>query len=773
MPKLSRRGKIALVALLLVVPGLCLVGLFSYLTSSVQVWGELKDLRLLEVREGELHLGALVEVGSNTPVSVVVGDVDVRLSWGGKELGRAELARGFMRLDPGASAEVELDVFIWDLEALGGLLSEGLRSGRARVEVEAEGTVRASVLSFRVHRSFCVEVPVPKLGELVSVRELCLGEGLEANATITFRNPYRVTFEIASLDIDLKHDGEGVGHAVLASPQPILVRPCYRADVPIHLAVEPGAVQLLASSLAEDWGLTSEVEGTICLLLSGNPLELHLSGLELRLGAEPTLVAEPMSIGIEGDLFSAEVIVNASLGPLRGSVLILSCQAEAHVDGESLGTISMAEQEIRLGEPCQVHVLLEPDPVGADLLVQRALEGESSTIEVGNASLSLLVMGEEVQVEVRRSFESVASFDVSYDVEVSQVLSLQPVRPGNVFIADVEIHVSVSSPITSPVVINEVSFDIYSPGGTYLGEGSVVEPVELPSGSGDFYVETSSRLELTRDGVEWLAQQLVDEGSIRLSLRDVLAEVVLGPLDIELHLNELSYVYEPGEVTFDVEDVILASISFNPPGVVFDIDVLIYNPLDFSVNLTYGPRGEPPLSFQLWCQEHNVYLGPGYFDSEVELKAKEYTLIRVRVILTPEGASHVVKPVQLGGHYDPLPPPGRIVMVAAVRNGVAFVGIYDVVVKVSFTVSNVYVNEPLPSGGGQGSSVNAGLQEVGHLHEGLPCLGLPEPFYGLLGLIRQLLDEPPGLVQGASLDEQGSYLVQLLLPDVTAPQELQ
>ena len=165
------------------------------------------------------------------------------------------------------------------------------------------------------------------------------------------------------------------------------------------------------------------------------------------------------------------------------------------------------------------------------------------------------------------------------------------------------------------------------------------------------------------------------------------------------------------------------------------MEVCIYNPLDFSVNLTHGPGGEPALSFELWCQDHNVYLGTGVFDSEVELKANSNTYIVVTVSLTPDGAAHVLTPVP-NGHYDPWPPPGRIRMRAMLRNGVAYVAIYEVVVRVTFTVRDVYIDEPVPTAA---SSVNTGLQEIGHLHERLPCLGPAEPLYGLLRLLRELL----------------------------------
>ncbi|HDI01666.1 MAG TPA: hypothetical protein ENF78_04485 [Candidatus Bathyarchaeota archaeon] len=736
LPGLSRRGKLIALALAVAIPAICLAAFFSYLVGSVQVYGQVEDVELLGVEGGQLHLRAKALVSSNTPVGVDVTDVGMRLFWGDYELGEASLVGDLVRLEPGRATRVELDVRIWGLEALGGLLSEGLASGKAVVRAEASGTVRASFISFWVQRALEVEVPIPKLSEHIKVLELALTGGHRANATVSFRNPYDIMFEVCSLDLTLSQGGQVVGHAVLA--EPVVIRPGCEVGLVLNISITPGSAQLIADALTDDWCLSGQVSGRAELSVSSLRLGVELSNIGFDLEAEPGLDARPLEVEVvNGDRFATSVLVNASLGPIKGPIHISSGTLEAYVGSEFLGTLYLNDQDIELGEQCLITAILDPALPGAQALIQEVLRSGVAELLVGNASLDLLVMGEEVHVLVGRSFSSLAEFSLSYELSISQVLSLVPERPGNVFIVDAEVHVSVVSPVLSPVEVEALSFDVFSPDERFLGTGSLEEPIELPTGNGDFYVEATTRLELTRDGVQWLAEQLVAEGSISLVLGDVVAIVGLGPLDVELGLEEFSYSYEPGEIEFEVEDVDLVSVSFEPPSVIFDVEVSIYNPLDFSVNLTHGPHGEPALSFELWCRKHNKYLGTGAFDSEVTLEAKQSTLIVVRVALTPSGAAHVLKPEPLGGHYDPIS--NRIKLLADLRDGRAYVAIYDVVVSVSFNVSGIYINEPLPAGAAA-YSVNTGLQEVSHLHEGLPCLWPPKPLNGPLGFLRELLN---------------------------------
>ncbi|RLI11002.1 hypothetical protein DRO33_04850, partial [Candidatus Bathyarchaeota archaeon] len=258
LPRLSRRGKLAILALAVAVPALCLAAFFS-LVSSVQVYGQVKQIELLGVEGDQLNLCVTAEVGSTTPVGIEISGVRARLFVGYSELGEAHIIEP-VRLEPGRTTEVEIDVYIWNLDALGDLLSEGLAGRKPVVRAEVEGTVRTPLFfSFRAQRTLEVPVPFPSLEELFSIEEVSLSEGLEARASVSFKNPYKIMFELRSLDLSLYHGGEKTGRAVLA--EPVLVRPCCRVSAPLNVTVYPGAVQLLVDSLTDDWALEGSAKG--------------------------------------------------------------------------------------------------------------------------------------------------------------------------------------------------------------------------------------------------------------------------------------------------------------------------------------------------------------------------------------------------------------------------------------------------------------------------------------------------------------------------------
>ena len=746
------RKKWALLSLVVILPLAVFASLYL-LASAAEVSISVSSIEVLESGGGVLHLRAHITINTSSPVEVALEEAEADLMAGGSEIGRAKLV-GPVNLPPGTSAGALVEISIWDLEALGHVISRALAGETALIHVEARGRARALFLPIFFHKALDVEVPLKPLDLVrsIRVRELVLGP--EPRARVEAMSPVDLPVELVGLNASLYHSGLLVGEAQLVEPH--MLEPGAWTELELSIQLHEEGLKPAIEAWASDRCLSGQVEGSALVRVGGVEIPVSLSGLSLEVPVEFSISAEPTDIQVDGRTVRAELVVETGADPIRGQVIIEALSARVLASGSEVGVLSLrGPQDVMLNGSSVVQVELEVSPGGAQPLADALAGGDELVLELIDIMASLRFSNVDLEdLKLGGPLETRLRALLAYNVSLS-VLDLWPEEPGNIFRAEVQLDLNITSPISSPLVLEDVSFKVFNTTGHLLGNGTLEGPVCLPGLNGSFTLVANSTLVLALGGVQWLANQLVNVGSVELLMRSVEADVRLGDLSARVELPDLSYRYSAGEIGFEVQDVDLATFDVDRLVVVFEIYVAIYNPFSFAVNLSRGPNGEPSLSFEFWCELHHKHLGDGHYEGEETLMPGAWTTITIRVDLPPDGAWHVINE-----HYDPWPPPGRVRMIAALKNGVAFIRIYEVVVKVRFEKSGISIDEPVPA------SVNPGPQEVGHLHERSPGLRSPEPLDGPLGLLRQPVHQPPGRIEGASLNQDGPHLLQLLLAEL-------
>jgi len=778
------KRRLAILAVAVLVP-LAVFGSLYALVSSVGASARIISIRVVGSEEGTLLLEAEVALSSTAPVDVRLEEAVASLYAHGSKIGEAELVEPVV-LPVGREANATVRARVWDAQALARLISDALSAREARLEAKVRGRAQALFFPVWFERTIGLDVPLPRveLGELAQLVNVSPSSTpLHADVLLRFRNPTDVPFELRQLDFSLKMCGAGgeLYEEPLASVSllnaPYEFGPGGQVELLLDVAFHDGeAVEAAVAGLLEEGAFLGEAVGEAIVGVAG--VELAIGPLELALNVDAPLEisARPLDVRVNGSDVLATVEVGVRAGPFSGPIWAHSCVASLYLcgpEGEEAPTGYVGSLELpgpallQVGGESVLEVLLKPTQAGVEQLADALTKGGSLRLSLLDVDARISVLGAgPLDVSASGPIPSLVDASLSYDVSL-RVLDLWPVEPGDVFKVMAQLNITLSSPVSSPLSIASASFELYNTTGFYLGNGSLDNSIALPSANGTFSLRVNSTFHIYEWAIGWVVQELLDEGSLELLLRSVRAEVRVGSFSLGVEVPDLRYAYSPGEVGFEVTDVRLVEFDADRGVVVFDIDISIYNPFGFAVNLSWGPGGGPPLSFEFWCQEHYKFLGYGRYEQETTLFPRAETHLTVRVDLTPEGAWHVITE-----HYNPWPPPGRIRMLAAVRNGVAFVRIYEVVVRVRFEEEGIQVDEPV-SPGSLGPSVYACLEEIGHLHEGPPGLRAPEPFYGPLGLLRQPLHEPPRLLQGARLNEYGAYFLELAGAYVRRVEELE
>ena len=770
--KLSkRRLAILAVAVAICVP-LAIFASIYILASSVEVSAHIISIHVVGSEEGALLLEAEVALNSTAPLDVGLEEAVADLLVNGSAVGEAELAEP-VTLPAGRGTNVRVRARIWDLRSLGSLIANALSGREADLEARVRGKASALFFPIWFERRLEISVPLPALefGELVQLVNVSFSSAPYATVLLTLKNPVDMAFELKQLNFSLRAHGLAVGVASL-SGGPCELGAGESCSLTLDVAFREEAVDDVVAWLLRERAVAGEAIGTAVVGVAG--AELVLKPLELPFDVEASMQmsAELIDVKADGPNMIATLEIGISAGLLHGPVSLRACSSLIYLNssgGGFLGSFELLEPALlSLGGRSVVEVAFKPGPGEMELDID-LVRNSPLDVRLSNVSASISVLGVgPFDVSVPGPISSPIYMGISYNVSLS-VMDLWPIEPGNVFNAVAQLNITMSSPVSSQVTIENATFELYNTTGHYLGNGSLSSPVVLPSANGNFSITMNSTFFLLRHVVGWAVQELLDEGSLELVLEHVEARVEVGPLSLEIRVPGVRYVYEPGEVSFDVTDVRLVEFDEEEDVVVFDVDISIYNPFSFVVNLSTGPNGEPPLSFEFWCQQHGVFLGHGSYEREAMILPRRETPLTVKVKLTPEGADHVLNPIY--GHYRLWPPPPRIVLEAAIKDGVAFIRIYEVVVRVRFEEDGIWVNEPILSVA-SGSSVYACLEEVGHLHEGSPGLGAPQPFYSPLGLLGKPLHQPPGLLKRAGFDEDGTYLFELAWPYVGRAEEL-
>jgi len=741
---------------------LIVLGSLHILASSIDVSARVISIRVVGSEEDTLLVEADVVLNSSAPVDVGLEEATADLLVNGSVIGQARLAKP-ITLPSGRGAEALVEARIWGLESLGALVSSAVSGRPSLLEVRARGKASALFLPIWFEKTLVLDIPIPEVefGDEAQLLNVSLSPSLpHANITLSFKNPMDTAFELERLALSLERDERALASISLLNG-PYEFGPRGRNELLLNITFHDDAIADVVAELMAEGHVVGEATGEAIVRIAGAQLLLPSLEFPLDVGFPVNISVSPLDIRVEASDVMAELRARISIGPISGPVWMYSCSSIIYLPSVRavLGSLNLSRPSpIFLGEESILDIVLRPGEEEVEFVARELMAGAPLELQVLNTTADISVLGSDpFEVEIRRPVTSSIQVDISYNMSLC-VLDLWPMEPGNVFDVMAQLNITLSSPISSQIFVRNATFELYNTTGYYLGNGFLKNPMVLPSANGDFSFTMNSTFCLHERAVGWVVQELLDEGSLELVLKSVEASVGVGIFSINVSLPDIGYVYEPGEVGFDVEDVRLVEFDVENNIVVFDIDISIFNPFSFTVNLSRGPSGEPSLFFEFWCQECDVFLGYGRYEGEAMLLPKTRTCITARVDLTPEGALHVISK-----HYRLWPPPPRIRMKAAVREGVAFIRIYELLVRVRFERENIQVDEPV-SPMASGASVYACLEEIGHLHEGSPGLWAPEPFYGSLGLLRQPLHEPPGLLEGASLNQDRAYLLELIWP---------
>ena len=765
-----KKRRLTLLAIAICVP-LAILGSLYLLASSVNVYAHVISIRVLGSEEGALLIEAEVGLNSTALVDVGLEEGVADLLVNGSVIGSAELEEP-VALPVGREVIAKVKAKIWDLERLGTLIAGAISGRGPSVEARVRGRASAFSLPIWFERRMTLDVPLPRLelGDNIRlVRATFSGTPLHINATLVLENPTGISFKLKDLDLSLRAAERLLGSASLLRG-PYELGPKGQAELSIDVALHEDAVGPATTELLGKGALVGEARGSALVEVAG--LEMAIAPLVFSFDVDVPMEmsVEPLDVRVEGADILATLEARLIAGPFSGPLWMSSCSSLVRIrspgGGRALGLLSLsAPSELLVGGTSIIDVVLKPDEEGLELVAEALVAGTPLDLQLLNTSARISVLGVgPIDVEIQGPVNASVQMGFSYDIAL-RVLDLWPIEPGDTFFVMAQLNITMASPISNQISIRNATFELYNTTGFYLGNGSLNDGLVLPSANGTFSLNINSTFWLREVAVGWVVQELLDEGSLELVLRSVRASVDIGAFSMSMDLPDMQYAYEPGEVGFDVEDVELVEFDAEEGVVVFDVYVSIFNPFSFVVNLSRGPNNEPSLFFEFWCQECDVFLGYGRYEREAMLLPRAETLIVVRVDLTPEGAWHVISK-----HYQLWPPPPRIRMKAAVRNGIAFIRIYEVLVRVRFEREDVQVDEPVFSAASP--SVYPCLEEIGHLHEGPPGLWAPQPFYGLLGLLRQLLHEPPGLIEGARLDQDGAYLIELIPSDIWRAEDL-
>ena len=344
-----------------------------------------------------------------------------------------------------------------------------------------------------------------------------------------------------------------------------------------------------------------------------------------------------------------------------------------------------------LEEPVQIPPKSSAE---AKVLVNTTEEAIRQIIELGMTGGTLVIRSEGnvtaqlYDVVVTRSFEHELTYSVGPGVEleelfnftVKELRALGEQDDFYLFEALVEVNlVAPKMPVELIMAYNitEFSIDIYEVKdggvGKYIGKCELMEPIQAELAN----ITRPAHVRI------WVEKEVFDQtlGGASGEQREIDISFAPKNLSLTLQIYEVSVEIERPEVDLPepmgfhitIGGIPLPSPNaLNNPVYQTELWIVVDNPTSYDVEIV-SVEGEPAVYFDLYCLEHNVYLGYGYLNENITIPAKGSKAIAITIVIT--NTAHIRTAHLYGFTID-------ITMV--VKNGYVKVKFFDVVLTITF-----------------------------------------------------------------------------------------
>ena len=538
--------------------------------------------------------------------------------------------------------------------------------------------------------------------EILDVRLTVYNRRAALNVSLAITNPTDFDVEIKSVAFDVYYAGEVVGTGKTVKK---FVLPPKRASE-VWLLVTPKTGETFYTMLEglARGAIWIKVEGTIFAAVSifglfsydvTRPITLYRPlETELPVSMEVANYINITRMEVLKPGTRVRVYINVT-NPFTEAaeplpLNVTDVELNVYINDAFFGTGSLEEPIcIPPKETAEGHVLLNTTQEAIEQIILMGLEGGNITLRTnGTVSVQLY------DIALTRPFEHEVTYDLGpgipmeefFNFEVLNMTGPWPYEEDDkaFYLIEAWANVTLVSPrtpieITMDYNVTRFHMDIYDNKGKHVGRIELLEPIE------------ATLANITRPAhVAILIDQEVFDQTFNVGSSggggggtELTISFVPKNLSLTLQVYDVTVdIYKP-----DIEMGEFMGFEVIITGVIFplsldviwrdtlttELAITITNPTDYDVELI-SVGGQPAIYFDLYCLEHNTYLGYGALMENVTIRAHSTKGILVPVLIT--NMRHIRERHWLGGL--------TLQITFLVKNGSVTIKLFDVILTISF-----------------------------------------------------------------------------------------
>ena len=573
---------------------------------------------------------------------------------------------------------------------------KGIGKGVIAAAILAMLLAIAPVIGYQYIMDYVSSLARQVKADVVDVRLTVYNRRAALNVTLAVTNPTDFDVEIKSVAFDVYYAGKIVGTG--RTVKKFVLPPKQASEVWLLVTPKTGETFYIMLEGLTKGRIWIKVEGTIYATVS-------IFGLFSYDVVRPITLYRPleaelpvsMEVGNYINITRMEVLkpgtrvriyINVANPFMEAAeplpLNVTDVELNVYINGIFFGTGELEEPiQIAPKEAAEGHVLLNTTEDAVRQIVLMGLEGGNITIRTnGTVSVQLY------DIELTRPFEHEITYDLGPGIPMEEffdfkILNMTGPQPfGDYYRLEAWANVTLVAPKTPIEMymeynVTEFHMDIYDNKNRYVGSISLLEPIEavLANITRPAHVEVLIAEEVFEQhfgggssgggGAEEMTVSFVPKNlSLTLQVYDV---------PIEIHKPEIEMGEFMGfEVTVSGVIIPLSLDVLWRDTLSTELAITITNPTDYDIELV-SIGGQPAIYFDLYCLEHNTYLGYGALMENVTIRAHGVRGVLVPVLIT--NMRHIRERHVQGLTLD---------IVFVVKNGSVTIRLFDAVLTISF-----------------------------------------------------------------------------------------
>ena len=573
---------------------------------------------------------------------------------------------------------------------------KGIGKGVIAAAILAMLLAIAPVIGYQYIMDYVSSLARQVKADVVDVRLTVYNRRAALNVTLAVTNPTDFDVEIKSVAFDVYYAGKIVGTG--RTVKKFVLPPKQASEVWLLVTPKTGETFYIMLEGLTKGRIWIKVEGTIYATVS-------IFGLFSYDVVRPITLYRPleaelpvsMEVGNYINITRMEVLkpgtrvriyINVANPFMEAAeplpLNVTDVELNVYINDIFFGTGELEEPiQIAPKEAAEGHVLLNTTEDAVRQIVLMGLEGGNITIRTnGTVSVQLY------DIELTRPFEHEITYDLGPGIPMEEFFDFKilnmigPMPYGDYYRLEAWANVTLVAPKTPIEMymeynVTEFHMDIYDNKNRYVGSISLLEPIEavLANITRPAHVEVLIAEEVFEQhfgggssgggGAEEMTVSFVPKNlSLTLQVYDV---------PIEIHKPEIEMGEFMGfEVTVSGVIIPLSLDVLWRDTLSTELAITITNPTDYDIELV-SIGGQPAIYFDLYCLEHNTYLGYGALMENVTIRAHGVRGVLVPVLIT--NMRHIRERHVQGLTLD---------IVFVVKNGSVTIRLFDAVLTISF-----------------------------------------------------------------------------------------